>query len=93
MNEKKLEIIRSFKKKYRKELAELNKLVANKEGIYGANVWTGCGGLPIFLTFDLNEALSVAIDESIDNPHPDHTRIEFISFGMCPEQKTVGYLY
>ena len=82
-----------FKKRYKKNLAACNKLVKEQKGIYGATLWTGCSGLPSFLSFDLNEVLNYLIAHTDWDRHPDLARVEFINFGKYPDQQIVGYLY
>lgn len=84
---------KSFKRRYKSNLAACNKLVKEHKGIYGATLWTGCSGLPSFLSFDLNEVLNYLISHTNWKTHPDLARVEFINFGEYPDQDTVGYLY
>ena len=82
-----------FKKRYKKNLAACDKLVKEQKGIYGATLWSGCSGLPWFLSFDLNEVLDYLISHTDWSAHPDLARVEFINFGEHPDQQVVGYLY
>ena len=86
-------IKRTFKRKYKKNLATCNKLVKEHKAIYGATLWNGCSGLPWFLSFDLNEVLDYCIAHTNWHTHPDLTRVEVINFGEHPDQQIVGYLY
>jgi hypothetical protein len=90
---KKGEIIKSFKRRYKKNLAVANKAVEEKKAIFGGTLWSGCSGLPWFLSFDLEETLNYIIDHTNWRTHPDLARLEVISFGENPKQETVGYLY
>ena len=84
---------KDFKRKYKKNLAVANKLVKEHKAIYGATLWSGCSGLPWFLSFDLDAVLNYAISHTDWKAHPDLTRVEIITFGKNPEQEIVGYLY
>jgi len=90
---KKEEIIKSFKKRYKKNLAVANKSVKEKKAIFGSTFWTGCSALPRFLSFDLNETLNYIIDHTNWHTHPDLSRLEVISFGEYPKREIVGYVY
>lgn len=87
------EIIKSFKRRYKKNLAVANKAVKKKKAIFGGMLWSGCSGLPWFLSFDLNETLNYIIDHTNWRTHPDLARLEVISFGEHPHQEIVGYVY
>ena len=84
---------KSFRKKYKKNVSVCEKLAKEHKGIYGATLWTGCDGLPSFFSFDLNEVLDYLISHTNWNEHPDLARVEFIKFGVFPDQQTVGYLF
>jgi hypothetical protein len=91
-NEKE-EIIKSFKRRYKKNLAVANNAVKEKKAIFGGTLWSGCSGLPWFLSFDLNETLNYIIDHTNRGAHHDLARLEIISFGEHPRQEIVGYVY
>lgn len=84
---------KDFKKRYKKNLAVCNKAVKEKRAIYGATLWSGCSGLPWFLSFDLEEVLNYLISHTNWRTHPDLARVEVITFGEHPSQEIVGYFY
>lgn len=83
----------SFKERYKKNVAVCEKLVKERKGIYGATLWSGCSGLPWFLSFDLDEVINYLISHTNWREHPDLARVEFINFGEHPDQQVVGHLY
>ena len=86
-------IKKTFKRRFKKNLATCNQLVKEKRAIYGATLWSGCSGLPWFLSFDLNEVLNYLISHTNWKTHPDLARVEVITFGEHPTQEIVGYLW
>ena len=87
------ELKKDFRKRYKKNIATCNKLVKENKGIYGATLWSGCSGLPQFLSFGLDEVMNYLIGHTNWDTHPDLARVEFIRFGEYPAQEIVGYFY
>lgn len=84
-----------FKKKYAKTLKELKARAEKHEILFVAQIWTGnCGGIPMYTTFDLDDALRKACYHGWENGHRNLTRIEYQEIGYHHDYyaKEIGYL-
>ena len=87
--------VEAFKKKYANELKDLVARASRHEILFCAVVWSGnSGGVPLFTSFDLDEALKMACEHGWFNAYPDLTRIEYqvIGFHDGYYPKRIGYL-
>ena len=93
------DVIASIKNKFKtinaKTLTQLEARAEKHEILFCVNIWTGnTGGVPLYTTFDLDDALNKAINHGYSNPHRSLTRIEYIEIGYHNQYypKLIGYL-